>query len=153
MFQKIKIVVEKNDSHGGRLFDIIIQSLIIISIVSFTIETIPDLSEDFRLILQFSEIICVIIFSIEYTLRVIVSDSRLKFIFSFYGLVDLLAILPFYLASGIDLRSIRIFRLFRLFRLLKLLRYSKAINRLKKAFSIIKTELMIFLLATVKSCL
>ncbi|MBU2445354.1 MAG: ion transporter [Bacteroidetes bacterium] len=147
-FQKLKIFVEQNDTKGGKYFDIFIQLLILLSILSFTVESIPNLSQELRNVLDYLEIISVTIFTIEYLLRLFVADSRIRFIFSFYGMIDLLAILPFYVASGIDLRSIRIFRLFRLIRLFKLFRYSKAIKRYKNAFSLIKAELAIFLSAT-----
>tara|TARA_B100000795_G_C22601027_1_gene361270 strand:- start:200 stop:664 length:465 start_codon:yes stop_codon:yes gene_type:complete len=68
--------------------------------------------------------------------------------FSFFGIIDFLAILPFYLSTGIDLRSIRIFRLFRLFRIFKLFKYNKALDRINSAFNEIKNELVIFLVAT-----
>ena len=64
--------------------------------------------------------------------------------FSFYGLVDLAAILPFYIASGLDLRAVRVFRLLRLVRILKLLKYSKAIDRFHRALVIAKEELILF---------
>lgn len=147
-FKKLKIFIEQNDTKGGKYFDIFIQFLIILSILSFTIETIPEIPQELCNILNYFEIISVAIFTIEYLLRLIVADSKIKFIFSFYGLIDFFAILPFYVASGIDLRSIRIFRLFRLIRLFKLLRYSKAIIKYKNAFSLIKTELAVFLSAT-----
>ena len=149
MRSKIKTLIEESDSKPGKYFDIFIQSLILISIISFTIETIPNLSQEAFSFLNYIEIVSVIIFSVEYITRIIVSDNKLKFIFSFYGLIDLFAILPFYISSGIDLRSIRIFRLFRLIRIFKLLRYSKAIRRYKVAFSLIKEELTIFLGATI----
>ena len=144
----LKNLIEKNDTKSGLIFDFFIQFLIILSLVSFSIETIPDLNVSFKKYLEILEIIIVIIFTVEYLLRIIVSDNKLKFIFSFYGLIDLFAILPFYLNTGIDLRSIRVFRLLRLFRAFKLFRYSQAINRFKKAFRSIKSELIIFLLAT-----
>ena len=144
----LKNLIEKNDTKSGLIFDFFIQFLIIFSLVSFSIETIPDLDVSFRKYLEILETIIVVIFTAEYLLRIIVSDNKLKFIFSFYGLIDLLAILPFYLNTGIDLRSIRIFRLLRLFRAFKLFRYSKAINRFMVAFRSIKSELIIFLVAT-----
>ena len=122
----LKRIIEKTDTTAGKVFDFFIQSLIIFSLLSFLIETLSDLSGNARQILRVSEIITVAIFTIEYFLRILVADRKLKFIFSFFGLIDLLAILPFYVASGIDLRSIRIIRLFRLFRpfrALKLFRY------------------------------
>ncbi len=146
--KEIKNVIEQNDTKSGKVFDFTIQFLIILSLISFSIETIPELSDTFKKILKIVEIITVAIFTIEYMVRLIVADIKIKFIFSFYGIIDLLAILPFYVASGIDLRSIRIFRLFRLFRAFKLFRYSNAINRFSRAFRQIKEELTLFLFAT-----
>jgi len=122
--------------------------LILYSVVCFSIETLPNLSESTRTYLRFSEIFVVTIFSIEYILRVVFSENRLKFIFSFYGIIDLIAILPFYLSFAIDLRSLRLIRLFRLVRILKLVRYSTAIKRFGKALFIAKEELIIFTLAS-----
>jgi len=62
--------------------------------------------------------------------------------------IDLLAILPFYLAGGVDLRAVRIFRLFRLLRAFKLFRYSRAMRRFKEAFLLVKNELILFAVAT-----
>lgn len=108
----------------------------------------PELNTQIRNFLGIFEIVSVIIFTAEYLLRLFVADKKLKFIFSFYGLIDLLAIVPFYLSSGIDLRSLRIFRLFRLFRILKILRYSKAIVRFQIAFKSMKEELVLFFILT-----
>ncbi len=64
---------------------------------------------------------------------------------SFFGLLDLLAILPFYLGVGVDLRAVRTFRLLRLIRILKLARYSAAVRRLHRAAIIVREELVLFL--------
>jgi voltage-gated potassium channel len=146
---RLKRMIEENDTFAGKAFDLIIQFLIVISLVSFSIETIPGLSVTITQILKIIEIVTISLFSFEYLCRVYVTDEKLKFIFSFYGIIDLLAILPFYIARGIDLRSIRIVRLFRLFRIFKIFRYSQAIQRLKQAFLTIKEELVLFLIATV----
>lgn len=146
---KLKSIIETRDTFAGRVFDYIIQFLIIVSIISFSIETLPILSDELRSYLKLLELVIVAIFSIEYLLRIIVSNNSLKFIFSFEGIIDLLAILPFYVRVGIDLRSIRIFRLFRLFRAFKLLRYSKAITRFKSSILFIKAELILFSVTTI----
>jgi voltage-gated potassium channel len=78
----------------------------------------------------------------------LVADSRFKYITSFYGLIDLLAILPFYLGNVIDLRAIRIVRMLRLFRILKFARYSRAIRRFRRAFASVKEELVVYFVAT-----
>ena len=145
----IKKLVEDSDSPSGKAFDIFIQCLIVVSLISFSIETLPALPEGIRKILRYTEVVTVAIFTVEYLTRLIVADGKLRFIFSFFGIVDLLAILPFYVTSGIDLRALRAFRLFRLLRILKLLRYSVAIHRFHRAFLIAKEEMMLFLFTTI----
>lgn len=144
----LKQIIEDNTTKSGRIFDFFIQFLIVLSLISFCIETLPDLSKTLKRVLNTFELLSVIIFTIEYFLRIIVSDKKLRFIFSFYGLIDFFAILPFYLSTGIDLRSLRVFRLFRLFRVFKLFRYSSAIKRFNAAIKLIKTELILYLFLT-----
>ncbi len=123
---------------------IIIQSLIILSLITFSIETLPNLSPFTQHILYITEVITISIFTIEYLLRLLFAEKKLGFVFSVFGLIDLLAILPFYISTGIDLRSVRIFRLFRLVRVFKLLKYNRAIGRFRKALIIAKEELVLF---------
>lgn len=125
-----------------------ISILILYSVFCFSLETLPNLSESTRLFLQYSEIGVVLIFTCEYLIRIALAKQRLKFIFSFYGLVDLIAILPFYLAFAIDLRTLRLLRLLRLARILKLVRYNTAFKRFAKALYLVKEELIIFTLAS-----
>ena len=145
---QLKRIIEENDTTAGKVFDLFIQFLIVLSLVSFSIETLPNLGKNTKWILNTTEVIIVAIFTLEYLLRLFVADKKLKFVFSFYALIDLIAILPFYVARGIDLRSIRVFRLFRLIRAFKIFRYSKAIQRFKNAFLEVKEELILFLVAT-----
>ncbi len=67
----LKQVVEQNDTPHGRLFDLFIQALILLSMISFAIETIPDLGDSAQRWLDVFEVFCVVVFSIEYGLRVI----------------------------------------------------------------------------------
>ena len=78
------------------------------------------------------------------SLRLIVADHKLSFVGSFFGLIDLAAILPFFLSLGVDLRSVRAFRLLRLFRILKLARYNRAVRRFHRALLIAREELVLF---------
>ena len=144
----LREIVIENETKKGRRFDYFIQALILLSLITFSVETLPDLSPQTRKILTWIEYFTVIVFTIEYLLRIMLVKKKLKFIFSFMGLIDLLAILPFYIATGLDLRSIRIFRMFRLLRLFKLVRYSKSVNRFRKAFEEVKIELLFFAIAT-----
>jgi voltage-gated potassium channel len=145
---KLREIIEKSRTTSGRVFDLIIQFLIVLSLLTFSLETLPDLSAETKYFLRQIEILTVSIFTIEYLLRLLVAQEKRAFIFSFYGLVDLLAILPFYVTSGIDLRGIRALRLVRLFRILKLARYSQAINRFHRALTIAKEEIVLFLCVT-----
>lgn len=130
----------------GRRVALVIQVLIFISLISFSLETLPDLSVQTTKILRGIETATVLLFSLEYILRILTAESRLKYIFSFFGIVDLLAILPFYLTKNVDLRVVRIFRFVRLVRILKLAKHNRAINNLLHAFQMIKNELIMFFL-------
>ena len=148
VMEKLKSIILKNDTKGGRIFDLCIQFLIVLSVVCFSIETLPDLDDSTIKVLKILEVIVVILFTVEYLLRIVLSEKRFKFIFSFYGIIDLAAILPFYLATGLDFRSVRALRLLRVFRILKLVKYSAAINRFVQALKSIKRELIMFFAMT-----
>ena len=129
--------------------------------MSFSLETLPTLSgwrtpsvsgEELQApesrqqdTLRWIEVVTVSLFTAEYLLRIVVASSRLGFLFSFFGLIDLLAILPFYLAVGVDLRTIRAFRLLRIIRILRFVRYTAAVRRLHRAAVIAREEVLLFL--------
>jgi voltage-gated potassium channel len=148
MREFIKSFVEFNDNKLSRWFAFFIQALILLSLVTFSVETLPNLKPETRYLLRIIEIFCVVIFTVEYILRIYVADSKPRFIFSFFGLIDLLAILPFYLSFGVDLRSLRALRFLRLFRVLKLVRYNKAMNHFVRAMSSAKEQIFLFIFIT-----
>ncbi len=142
---RLREIVERNDTPAGRTFDFFIQAFIILSLLSFSVETLPSLTAQTRDTLYTIEVVTVGIFTAEYLLRILVAEKKWSFVFSFFGMIDLLAILPFYITSGIDLRSLRAFRLLRLFRAFRLVRYSRAIQRFHRAILLAKEELLLFL--------
>ena len=148
MKEKIRSIIDSDDTKLGRFVSIFIQILILVSVVTFSVETIPTLKPETRAMLRTIEVVSVIIFSIEYVLRIYMSEKPLKFIFSFFGIIDFLAILPFYLAIGVDLRSLRALRFLRLFRILKLVRYNKALNQFSRAIKSAKEQIFLFILIT-----
>ncbi|MEQ9167198.1 MAG: hypothetical protein RLO12_13150, partial [Fulvivirga sp.] len=77
-----KIIIE-SDSRQGRIFDIFIQVLIVISLITFSVDTLPNKTESTTRLLRTIEIITVSIFTIEYLFRVVLSERKLKFVFSF----------------------------------------------------------------------
>jgi voltage-gated potassium channel len=125
-----------------------ITGLILYSAFCFSLETLPNLDQSTKSFLRYSEITIVVIFTIEYIVRVYLSKNRIRFIFTFYGLIDLMAILPFYLALAVDFRTLRLVRLLRLVRILKLARYNSALQRFAKALFLVKEELIIFTIAS-----
>lgn len=145
----LKQIIERNDTKWGKVLDLFIQALILISLVSFTFETMPDLPEIWVHRLRVIEIFCVMVFTVEYILRIVVADRPFRFIFSLFGIFDLLAILPFYLTTGLDLRSLRSFRFLRIVQLFKLSRYNRAMHRLIRAMRLIKEEFLLFFFITI----
>ena len=150
----IKDIVQGSDTKAGRAFDFVVFFLIISSIIALTFETLPDLSPAVKRAFHIFETITVVLFTIEYVLRIATSPEKRRYIFSFHGVIDLVAILPFYLSlgfgffAGFDLRAARALRLFRIFRILKIARYNRAMARFGKAISEAREEVMIFLFAT-----
>jgi voltage-gated potassium channel len=142
---KIRSVVEDNTTKKGKIFDYVIQFLILLSLIAFSLETLPNNPPKLVKILHNFEVFCIAVFSIEYLLRISVSKKPLSYVFSFYGIIDFLAVIPYYLSS-IDLRFLRAFRIFRIFRAFKLIRYNKALNRFQIAYRIVKEELMLFMM-------
>lgn len=148
MKDKIGEIIDGNDTNLGRAVSIFIQFLILLSIVTFSIETIPNLKPQTHVILRSIEFFCVMVFTLEYILRIYIAEKKFRFIFSFFGLIDFLAILPFYLAVGVDLRSLRALRFLRLFRILKLVRYNKAMNQFSRAIKSAKEQIFLFIFIT-----
>ena len=102
MYKILHRIVIDSDTKSGRFFDLFIQVLILLSLISFSLETLPDLNSKTKYILSLFELISVIVFSAEFILRIVLTKSPFKYIFSFFGIIDLLAILPFYLASELN---------------------------------------------------
>lgn len=145
MVPALKQIIEESDTPLGKTFDLSIQAIIVLSLISFSIETLPNLPAHVVEILWAFEVFSVGVFSVEYVLRVWVAKPKRAYIFSFFGLIDLAAILPFYISTGLDLRSLRAFRLLRLFRIFKFARYSTAVQRFHRALIIAKEEIVLFL--------
>jgi len=147
-------IMEPGDfpSRGAKALSILIISVIIINCISMVLESIGTLYARMPLVFDYIEIISVMIFTIEYLLRLwsfSASDGyrpwgRFKYMRHPMMVIDLLAILPFYIASlGLDLRSIRILRIFRVFRILKLGNYSASVQILVKVLNKRKEDLVI----------
>lgn len=136
-----------HDEHGcanfGRL-EGYLQLLILLNLLAFSVETLPGLDLATQYVLIIIEVVSVAVFTVEYIVRVWLSQPRRSYAWSFMGVIDLLSIVPFYLGLAFDLRSMRAFRLMRLFRIFKLARYSAAMRRFHLAFQYAREELILF---------
>jgi voltage-gated potassium channel len=161
--RKIYNVLDSSDhhSHLSRLVNSLLIILISLNVIAVSLETVNTIYEKYNVLFYNFEIFSITIFSIEYILRVwaITSENRykhpftgrIKFVFTFNAIIDLLAILPFYLPMfiGVDLRFIRVLRLLRLVRILKISRYMHATTMISNVFKSKKEELAISLMLIV----
>lgn len=118
--------------------------MIFLSLLAFAIDTIPELDSSWRFGLSMLELGCVIFFTLEYGVRIWTAPSKTRYLFSFMGVVDLLAVVPFWLGLTVELQSLRVFRIFRAFALFKMIRYQKAVSRLQQTIASIRDELCVF---------
>lgn len=125
--EKLRRVILQTDTKAGKRFDVVLLWMILASVLVVMLDSVPALSVIHGSYFHLFEWVFTIIFTIEYVLRVWVSKKPWKYIFSFWGLVDILSFLPAYLSiflAGYQyLLMIRVLRLLRIFRIFKLSRY------------------------------
>ena len=149
-------IIYEADTPAGRIFDIILLIAILASIVFVMLETVEEFDNKYHTFLDISEWVITILFSIEYIARVIAVKQPRKYIFSFYGIIDLLSTIPkylsFFLVGSQSLAALRALRLLRVFRILKLARYVGESNRLLVAMRASKAKISVFLFFVVILC-
>ncbi|HET8855497.1 MAG TPA: ion transporter, partial [Salinimicrobium sp.] len=135
--EKLHEVIYEADTPAGKAFDISLLFVILLSIALIMLESIDSFRERFPDFIYFAEWFITIAFTIEYILRIISIKRPSKFIFSFYGIIDLLSTIPTYLTiifGGHNLFfGLRAFRLLRVFRILKMTKYVRESNQLYNA--------------------
>jgi voltage-gated potassium channel len=145
--KQLEFYLEDIETPVGRTVSLIITGLILLSSASFVVETYP-LSEPIRIKLQTLDTLLVVVFAVEYLLRLWCAENKLKFIFTFFSIVDLLAILPFFMGF-INVSFIRIFRWFRILRLIRFLELKKSIFRISSEDGVIFSRIIFTLLAII----
>lgn len=145
----LEMALDGRNAGLGHYIELFLSAVIIYSTIGMGLVTLPGLPQWMREFLLASDIVIVAIFTLEYVFRLLTAQNKASYAFSFYGIVDLLAIAPFYLALivigfGFDLRALRAFRLLRLARLLKLARYTAALDRMAAAWRAVKQEIIAF---------
>lgn len=139
---------------ASRVFDIAILALIFLNVIAVIVGSVQSVQERWRAFLDVFEIVSVLIFTVEYVARLWSCTvdpeysgrirGRLRLALRAMSIIDLLAILPFYLPFlGIDLRSLRVLRLLRILRVAKVGRYYSSLNLIKHVFQSKKEELVL----------
>lgn len=135
--EKLYTIIFEADTRGGRLFNVVLIWSIIASVVIVIMESVHTNSASYRAIYAFGEWFFTILFTIEYILRLYVLKRKWKYALSFFGIIDLLSILPTFISLIFPgthyLIDIRILRLMRIFRILKLTRFITEGQMLKRA--------------------
>jgi voltage-gated potassium channel len=147
--QRLYIIVFGTETKTGKVFDIVLLWAIVLSVISVMLESVNELNDRFGTIFTVLEWSFTILFTIEYTLRILISEKPGKYAFSFLGVVDLLALLPTYLTlittGGSYLIVIRTIRLLRVVRILKLSRYLREASVLGDALKASRHKIFVFI--------
>jgi len=151
--QKLNIIIFGTDTFWGKTFDIVVLIVIILSILTVMLESVKSIAAEYGNQLKFLEWVFTIMFSVEYIARIIVSPKPFKYVFSFLGIIDFLAITPTFLNvffkgshAVVVIRSIRLIRIFRIF---KLARYMGGGSTIYLALKASMPKIIVFLVAVI----
>ncbi len=147
--EKLYEIIFEADTPAGKFFDVALLITILISVVLVMLESVPNIRADYRPVLRIMEWIITGIFTVEYVLRIAIIRKPIRYIFSFYGIIDFLSVIPTYLGLFIvgshHLVVIRILRMLRIFRILKLTRYTQAGRTLARAIWSSREKISVFI--------
>jgi voltage-gated potassium channel len=154
--KKIHDIIYEADTPSGKLFDVLLLIVILISILLVMLESVESIESEYAAILNISEWVITILFSIEYILRIISVKNPKTYIFSFYGIIDLLSTIPKYISLFVlgthSLIAIRALRLLRVFRILKLTRFIGESANFGKALKRSRAKIAVFLSFVIVLC-
>lgn len=146
---KLHGIIYEADTPSGKLFDIVLLIAIIASIILVMLESVKSFDAKYHTFLNISEWIITILFSVEYIARIITVKKPLKYVFSFYGIVDLLSTIPkylsFFLIGSHSLVALRALRLMCIFRILKLARYIGESTNFVRALKVSRAKIAVFI--------
>jgi voltage-gated potassium channel len=147
--ERVKIILYGTNTLLGRMFDLVLLGLILLSVLLVMLDTVEGINNKYHSQLLIFEWIITIFFTVEYILRVISIQKPLKYIFSFYGIIDLLAILPMYISIFFPATSVltivRVLRFLRLFKILHIPQISHQSFQLKEALEASKEKILVFI--------
>ena len=149
--QQLRVIVFGTDTRAGRAFDLVLIVLILFSVALVFLESVSFIRDRYGTYLRAAEWTITILFTIEYITRIWISPNRKRYAFGFFGIVDLLAVIPTYLSliwpGSQALVVVRALRLIRVFRILNMLEYVKEAQLLLLALLASRHRIMVFMLA------
>lgn len=150
---RIHVIIEGTDTRLGKLFDIVLLIAILTSVAVVMLDSVLYIRLQYGTLFFYAEWFFTILFTIEYALRLFSAPNRFRYVFSFFGIVDLLSVLPSYLSLmfvGVQyLLVIRILRILRVFRVLKLKAYMQQAGFLASALKTSQQKITVFFLSLV----
>ena len=154
--EKVHEIIYEADTPAGKLFDVLLLIVILISILLVMLESVESIEAEYAAFLNISEWVITILFSLEYILRIITVKKPKVYIFSFYGIIDLLSTIPKYLSLFFvdthSLIALRALRLMRVFRILKLTRFIGESANLGKALKRSRAKIAVFVSFVIVLC-
>ena len=146
---QIKLIIFGTDTRAGKLFDVVLIITIVLSIITVLLDSVVEYNQQYGRIFSIAEWTFTIMFTVEYLLRIFSIRRAFSYIFSFFGIIDLLAILPTYLSllmPGTEVFVvIRVLRVLRIFRVLKLVQFMGEADLLIKAMIASRRKIFIWL--------
>jgi voltage-gated potassium channel len=154
---RLYVVIYEADTPAGKLFDVILLWVILLSVALVMLESVEDFNRRYRDVFNIAEWIITALFTVEYLARIIAVRKPMGYIFSFYGLIDFLSAIPKYVSLlfvGTQvLVALRALRLLRVFRILKLHQYVGESQLLIQALRASRTKILVFLFAILIICI
>ena len=155
--EKVHEVIYEADTPAGKLFDVILLLVILLSILLVMLESIESIGTKYAYILNVAEWVITILFSIEYIARIISVEKPKTYVFSFYGIIDLLSTIPKYISLFVlgthSLVALRALRLLRVFRILKLTRFIGESANFGKALKRSRPKIAVFISFVIVLCI
>lgn len=147
--QQLHHIIFDYDTLPAKAFDLVLIAAILLSVIAVMLDTVSSIRTGYGELLYGVEWFFTVLFTVEYMLRIYASDSRSRYIFSFYGIIDLLAIMPTYFSIFVPgtqyLLVIRFFRVLRIFRLLKLVKFVQEAEFVKASLIASSRKIIFFL--------
>ncbi|MBU1821597.1 MAG: ion transporter, partial [Bacteroidetes bacterium] len=154
---RLYVIIYEADTPSGKLFDVVLLWVILLSVVLVMLESVEEYNIQYRNFFNVAEWVITVLFTIEYVARIIAVRQPMRYIFSFYGLIDFLSTIPKYVSllfMGTQvLVALRALRLLRVFRILKLHHYVGESQFLIQALRASRTKITVFLFAIVVICI